>query len=112
MGGQNFARYLCIKSNQGDTPALHKLLAKGGPSQESAFNVSHGDLGHAVFWAKDSRTVEFCELNKFGALPKKSSAAIVLLLSSLSFTCTEIGKKTWQFAKLLPGRARKRINAT
>ena len=69
VGGQNFARYLCIKSNQGDTAALHKILqAKGGPSQESAFNVSHGDLGHAVFWAKDSRTVEFCELNKFGAL--------------------------------------------
>ena len=27
-------------------------------------------------------------------------------------TCTEIGKKTWPFAKLQPGRARKRINAT
>ena len=25
---------------------------------------------------------------------------------------TEIGKKTWLFAKLQPGRARKRINAT
>ena len=26
--------------------------------------------------------------------------------------CTEIGKKAWLFAKLQPGRARKRINAT
>ena len=26
--------------------------------------------------------------------------------------CTEIGKKVWLFAKLQPGRARKRINAT
>ena len=25
---------------------------------------------------------------------------------------TEIGKKTWLFAKLQPGRARKKINAT
>ena len=25
---------------------------------------------------------------------------------------TEIGKKAWRFAKLQPGRARKRINAT
>ena len=25
--------------------------------------------------------------------------------------CTEIGKKAWLFAKLQPGRARKRINA-
>ena len=25
---------------------------------------------------------------------------------------TEIGKKAWKFAKLQPGRARKRINAT
>ena len=27
-------------------------------------------------------------------------------------TCTEIGKKVWLFARLQPGRARKRINAT
>ena len=26
--------------------------------------------------------------------------------------CTEIGKKAWLFAKLQPGRVRKRINAT
>ena len=26
--------------------------------------------------------------------------------------CTEIGKKAWLFAKLQPGKARKRINAT
>ena len=26
--------------------------------------------------------------------------------------CTEIGKKAWLFAKLQPGRAGKRINAT
>ena len=29
-----------------------------------------------------------------------------------NFQCTEIGKKAWLFAKLQPGRARKRINAT
>ena len=27
-------------------------------------------------------------------------------------SCTEIGRKAWLFAKLQPGRARKRINAT
>ena len=31
---------------------------------------------------------------------------------SPSCTSTEIGKKAWLFAKLEPGRARKRINAT
>ena len=30
----------------------------------------------------------------------------------LKVKCTEIGKKAWLFAKLQPGRARKRINAT
>ena len=29
-----------------------------------------------------------------------------------SSLCAEIGKKAWLFAKLQPGRARKRINAT
>ena len=29
-----------------------------------------------------------------------------------SFLTTEIGKKAWLFAKLQPGRARKKINAT
>ena len=31
---------------------------------------------------------------------------------SLVMSFTEIGKKAWLFAKLQPGRARKRINAT
>ena len=30
----------------------------------------------------------------------------------LAEPCTEIGKKAWLFAKLQPGRARKRIDAT
>ena len=34
------------------------------------------------------------------------------LFCSPNLKCTEIGKKAWLFAKLQPGRARKRINAT
>ena len=32
-------------------------------------------------------------------------------LMNTVFTFTEIGKKSWLFAKLQPGRARKKINA-
>ena len=35
-----------------------------------------------------------------------------LPLTEFPLVCTEIGKKAWLFAKLQPGRARKRINAT
>ena len=32
-------------------------------------------------------------------------------ITSSHFSCTEVGKKVWLFAKLQPSRARKRINA-
>ena len=43
-----------------------------------------------------------------------NSAEVTLKSMSLALTsvCTEIGKKALLFAKLQPGRARKRINAT
>ena len=43
-----------------------------------------------------------------------NSAEVTLKSMSLALTsvCTEIGKKVLLFAKLQPGRARKRINAT
>ena len=37
---------------------------------------------------------------------------VVSETSQPELTCTGIGKKSWLFAKLQPGRARKRINAT
>ena len=37
---------------------------------------------------------------------------LLLVLEEVESSCTEIGKKAWLFAKLHPGRARKRINAT
>ena len=36
----------------------------------------------------------------------------VLYAGNSRGVCTEIGKKAWLFAKLQPGRARKRVNAT
>ena len=43
---------------------------------------------------------------------KKLQEKIALWSSLLLFALTEIGKKAWLFAKLQPGRDRKRINAT
>ena len=46
-----------------------------------------------------------------GLLPHSQMDAFCQCLQ-VNMSHTEIGKKAWQFAKLQPGRARKRINAT
>ena len=43
---------------------------------------------------------------------KKTTRAIAAKLFYFANDCTEIDKKAWQFAKLQPARARKRISAT
>ena len=43
---------------------------------------------------------------------RRSKGGCVDLVLWILPKCTEIGKKAWLFAKLQPGRARKRINAT
>ena len=41
-----------------------------------------------------------------------SSSEDIYIWSTVESKNTEIGKKAWLFAKLQPGRARKKINAT
>ena len=54
------------------------------------------------------------ELAAYRASSDRQHDAISLSLTMIpcSLESTEIGKKAWLFAKLQPGRARKRINAT